>query len=716
MKKLLANALVLSLILSLVMPAMAMMLDEDGDPYYCEHKWSKWHTAQKGTCVQQGSRYRQCKRCGATQEERTGYGSHKWSSWKVTEESTCVRKGSRFRQCKYCGIIDEERIPKSGHSYGKWKVTKEATCQRQGERTRTCKYCDNKQTEKFYADHVYGAWSVSREPTCTETGLRVRKCVNCGEAQRQTIDKVPHSFEWQIITEATDHSAGERASVCTVCGYREKAQSYDPEGTLRRKDKGEAVRHMQQLLVEQGYLNAGGADGNFGGGTEKALAQYQRDRNLNPDGIGWPQTLADLEHDFGPWETVKALTRSGSGERVRVCRGCGFEQRETLEAGDVIERGARGENVRALQQLLKQVGYDAGGFDGIYGRKLDAAFNTFDEAHGLTFEAGRVRPIDVDALVNAWLIASGEDNWKGEDDAVNLALTVTPAGEADDSGVNTYTWSLTNLGDGKCTFVALLLTYGNSPDFKEDNLVMFIGGEEMKPNSKNSASGSFTASPDWGTGNLNFAALAVNDRGDAKWLSNVVTFETTAPEAARTVAPQARNIDVNHLEDGVYPVAFDRGDVSRGASGIYMNAVHIFTEDWYDIADVNALKPGDTLVADGQTIQVTSVEGSDPVRVNGGMDAEDGVDLIPVPNTNGYRFNGLSDVSAYTEHGVTTLVIAPSATYTDSSDIDGAPVEAGYDGIVEAMQSSELDTFDQYNTTVRIESGKVVEIRRVYVP
>ena len=66
MKKLLATALVLSLILSLAMPAMAMMLDEDGDPYYCEHKWSKWHTAQKGTCVQQGSRYRQCKRCGDT--------------------------------------------------------------------------------------------------------------------------------------------------------------------------------------------------------------------------------------------------------------------------------------------------------------------------------------------------------------------------------------------------------------------------------------------------------------------------------------------------------------------------------------------------------------------------------------------------------------------------------------------------------------------------
>ena len=52
---------------------------------------------------------------------------------------------------------------------------------------------------------------------------------------------------------------------------------------------------MQQLLIEQGYLNAGGADGIFGGGSEKALMQYQKDRDLNPDGIGWPQTLKDLE-------------------------------------------------------------------------------------------------------------------------------------------------------------------------------------------------------------------------------------------------------------------------------------------------------------------------------------------------------------------------------------------------------------------------------------
>ena len=73
-------------------------------------------------------------------------------------------------------------------------------------------------------------------------------------------------------------------------------------------------------------------------------------------------------------------------------------------------------------------------------------------------------------------------------------------------------------------------------------------------------------------------------------------------------------------------------------------------------------------------------------------------------------------MSAYTELGVTTLQIDPSATYTDSSDIEADPVKTDYDGIVDAMLASDNDSFDQYNTTVRIESGKVVEIRRVYVP
>ena len=189
-----------------------------------------------------------------------------------------------------------------------------------------------------------------------------------------------------------------------------------------------------------------------------------------------------------------------------------------------------------------------------------------------------------------------------------------------------------------------------------------------------------------------------------------MTFEAVDESAPRTVAPMASDIDVNKLPDGVYPVAFNRGDVMKGASGTYMNAVHIFTEDWYDIADIDALKVGDTIVVDGESVEVKSIEHGEDVLINGD------VTLTNPEDTNGYRFCGDDDMSAYTELGVTTLQIDPSATYTDSSDIEADPVKTDYDGIVDAMLASDNDSFDQYNTTVRIESGKVVEIRRVYVP
>ena len=467
-----------------------------------------------------------------SEEMPQSFCSHEWGKWKVEREATCTQKGYRYRFCKICGIRDEQETKKTGHDWGKWKVTKEATCVKKGTRTRTCKVCGQTEKEDYYADHQFGSWKVTVEPTCTKTGERVRTCKVCGKNETQKLDKLPHEYEWEVIVEATDHSAGKRAKICAVCGHNGGEESFDPEGTLRRGDKGDAVKAMQQLLVEQHYLNAGGADGIFGGGTEKALMQYQKDRDLTPDGVAWPQTLEDLEHDFGPWETVKKVTRTQAGERVRVCRGCGFEQRETIQAGEVFERGRRGEDIRALQQIVKQLGYDAGGFDGIYGKKLDAAFAGFAADNGLTVENGRIRPADVDAVVSAWIEATAADTWKGESDMdspVNLALTVTPVDDEDEA-TTTYNWTLTNLGGAKCTFTTLLLTYGDAPDFRGDDLVMVIDGVELKADTANSASGSFTVAADWGEGKLNFAAMAITESDGGKWLSNTVTFDNIEAE------------------------------------------------------------------------------------------------------------------------------------------------------------------------------------------
>ena len=649
------------------------------------------------------------------------YCSHEWGKWKVTKEATCTEKDKRERTCKICGKKQTETIKATGHSWNKWKITKEATCVDKGSRTRTCKVCGERETEQFYAEHTWGAWRMTKEPTCTEKGERERKCKVCGKVSTQALDKLPHEYEWEVIVETTDHSAGTRAKICKVCGHDGGEESFDPEGTLRRGDRGDAVRRMQQLLVEQGYLNANGADSIFGGGSEKALIQYQKDRNLNPDGIGWPQTLKDLEHDFGPWEIVKEMTRTEAGERKRVCQGCGFEQTEVIEAGTTFERGRRGDDIRAMQQLLNALGYNAGGVDGIYGKKLDAALAAFAAERELVVEDGKVRPADVDAVFNEWLKTVSADKWKGEGDtasAVNLALTVTPSSDADDTGIQTYSWSLTNMGNTDANFTALLLTFGDTPDFKADNLVMQLDGYTMKKNSGNSVSGTFSVDASWGEGNLNFAGLAVDEKTGDIWLSNAVEFDNSTEPATKTVAPQTVEVDVNALPDGEYPVAFNRGDILSGATGIYMNAVHIFSMDIYDIVDVNTLTAGDTLVVSGEEIPVTSVERSDSeVLVNGGLDGENGVVLGPIDeDTNGYRVWKESDMATFTELGATTLVLADNAEFNDSWNIDAEPVKVSHDGIVSAIAESDNDYFNQYNTSIRVEDGKVVEIKRVYVP
>ena len=652
-----------------------------------------------------------------SQEVPQPFCKHEWGKWTVEREATCTQKGYRYRFCTICGIRDEDDIKKLKHDYTKWKVTKEATCSKKGERVRTCQVCGYEDKEEFYEDHTFTAWTLTKEPTCSEKGERTRTCKVCGAVDKQALDTLPHAYEDRIITEATDHSAGVRARVCVNCGYSTGEESFDPEGTIRRGDRGENVRAMQQLLVEQGYLNAGGADGIFGGGSEKALMKYQQDRGLTADGIAWPQTLKDLEHDFGPWETAKEMTRAEAGERVRVCRGCGFEQHITTSAGTVFEKGRRGEDVRALQQIIKEIGYDAGSFDGIYGKKLDAAMAGFAAANGLTVEEGKVRPADVDAVVNAWFDSTPAESWKGEgsvDSPVNLALTVTPVGEPDESGVVTYNWSLTNMGSEKAMFNALLLTFGDEPDFKKDDLVMVLDGVEMKANCGNSTSGSFTVDSNWGEGNLNFAAMAISTANGDKWLSNAVVFANTSEPEAKTVTPDVVELDVNNLPDGVYPVSFDRGDVLNGASGIYMNGVHIYTMDHYDIVDINTLAVGDTIVVDGEEIPVQSIDNGEILSINAEQD--NAVDLIAEEDSNGYRVLGLSDLATYTDHGVTTLVVDPAVTYADSSNIDADPVTANADGLVAAMQASENEYFVQYNTTIRVEAGKVVEINRVYVP
>jgi len=63
--------------------------------------------------------------------------------------------------------------------------------------------------------------------------------------------------------------------------------------TLRKNDQGQEVMMLQQALSELGYLT-GAADGIYGTGTQTAVKNFQKDHELDADGIAGRMTLEAL--------------------------------------------------------------------------------------------------------------------------------------------------------------------------------------------------------------------------------------------------------------------------------------------------------------------------------------------------------------------------------------------------------------------------------------
>ena len=93
--------------------------------------------------------------------------------------------------------------------------------------------------------------------------------------------------------------------------------------TLRRGNKGEYVRILQTLLLENGYgLPKYGADGDFGSETENAVKKYQRENGLKVDGIAGPATWGKLlEQNVTVTYSFIAngITKSMADELKKIC-------------------------------------------------------------------------------------------------------------------------------------------------------------------------------------------------------------------------------------------------------------------------------------------------------------------------------------------------------------------------------------------------------------
>jgi peptidoglycan hydrolase-like protein with peptidoglycan-binding domain len=136
--------------------------------------------------------------------------------------------------------------------------------------------------------------------------------------------------------------------------------------------RGDAVKELQRALISMGVYVAGGADGVFGPATRTAVTNFQRWNGLTVSGDVDAATAARLKLGTGS-------NSGGSGGGS----SSGGEAASSSFVG--MKLGARGENVKVLQQALINAGISVrGGADGWFGPATQAALISYQQANGLT--------------------------------------------------------------------------------------------------------------------------------------------------------------------------------------------------------------------------------------------------------------------------------------------------------------------------------------------
>ncbi|EDX73364.1 Putative peptidoglycan binding domain protein [Coleofasciculus chthonoplastes PCC 7420] len=198
---------------------------------------------------------------------------------------------------------------------------------------------------------------------------------------------------------------------------------------LREGDTGLRVKELQQILSAQGF-NPGPIDGIFGAGTEDAVVLFQKFYGLEPDGLVGPNTWKVLERVSQPTQpppidtgtpTAPDTTPGGSKplnpqtpftqvqlldtyryyrELPHQTQAIQWLQAQLSEATLVefsqkwrnqplepflpLQEGSVGSQVKQVQEVLQQEGFDPGPADGIYGAKTKAAVIAFQRSKGMT--------------------------------------------------------------------------------------------------------------------------------------------------------------------------------------------------------------------------------------------------------------------------------------------------------------------------------------------
>jgi len=138
-------------------------------------------------------------------------------------------------------------------------------------------------------------------------------------------------------------------ALCEFLGVSFVERNLNNYPVVRTGSKGNFVTILQYLLNENGANLV--VDGNFGGNTQRAVIEFQRNNNLTQDGIVGRNT----------WSKLLNLNPSS----------------------EVLRRGVKSSAVLYLQKLLLSYLYPISNLDGIFGPETERAVRAFQSENGI---------------------------------------------------------------------------------------------------------------------------------------------------------------------------------------------------------------------------------------------------------------------------------------------------------------------------------------------
>ena len=163
----------------------------------------------------------------------------------------------------------------------------------------------------------------------------------------------------------------------------------EANSVLKKGDRGEAVRALQEKLITLGFLS-GRADGVYGSGTVSAVKSFQRSMGLTADGDAGPSTLAALTEALATPTPKPTATPAPT---------------PTAVPSSVLQKGDRGDAVKALQEKLIALGFLSGKADGIFGNDTRDAVMAFQRNKGMHAD-GKAGPDTLAALESVTVVPS----------------------------------------------------------------------------------------------------------------------------------------------------------------------------------------------------------------------------------------------------------------------------------------------------------------------